>query len=49
MFDSVDFSTLGAAGSASPLVIPDTSSGAGQALYKGVLANSGVYRFTWTN
>ena len=49
MFDSVDFSTLGAPGSATPLVIPDTSSGAGQALYKGLLANAGVYRFTWTN
>jgi hypothetical protein len=49
MFDSVDFSTLGAPGSGAPLVIPDTSSGAGQALYKGALANSGVYRFTWTN
>ena len=36
MFDSVDFSSLGAAGSATPLVIPDTSSGAGQALYKGL-------------
>jgi hypothetical protein len=49
MFNSVDFSTLGAPGSATPLVIPDTSSGAGQSLYKGLLANSGVYGFTWTD
>jgi len=49
MFDSLDFSSIGAAGSAMPLDIPDTSSGAGQALYKGLLANAGVYRFTWTD
>jgi hypothetical protein len=49
MFDSVDFSTLAPGGSTTTLAIPDTSGGAGQALYKGVLANAGVYQFTWTD
>jgi hypothetical protein len=48
MFDGVDFSTLGPSGSATPLTIPDTSAGAGGALYKGVVANYGVYQFSWT-
>jgi hypothetical protein len=49
MFNSVDFSTLAPSGSSTTLAIPDTSDGAGQALYKGVLANAGVYDFTWTD
>ncbi len=49
MFNSVDFSTLAPGGSTTTLAIPDTSGGAGQALYKGVLANAGVYQFTWTD
>ncbi|HEY2743477.1 MAG TPA: hypothetical protein VGL86_02600 [Polyangia bacterium] len=48
MFNSVDFATLAPSGSTTTLTIPDTSDGAGQALYKGVLANAGVYEFTWT-
>ena len=48
MFNSVDFSTLAATGSATTLSIPDTSAGAGEGLYKGVVSNSGVYQFTWT-
>jgi hypothetical protein len=48
MFDSVDFTTLAPHGSATTLTIPDTSAGAGGALYKGVLSNYGVYQLTWT-
>jgi hypothetical protein len=49
MFDGVDFASLGPSGSPTPLAIPDTAVGAGNALYKGVLANAGVYQFSWTN
>jgi hypothetical protein len=48
MFNGVDFSTLAPMGSAATLTIPDTSAGAGNALYKGLLANFGVYQFTWS-
>jgi hypothetical protein len=44
MFDGVDFQKLGAA-----TVIPDEKGGIGGALFDGVTANSGVYRFTFTN
>lgn len=46
MWNSVDFSTLSASGGT--YVIPDQAGGAGGALLKGVAANSGVYRFTFT-
>lgn len=50
MFSAVDFATLTPA--ATPAgnavrVIPDTSAGAGGALYKGLIANSGVYTLGW--
>jgi hypothetical protein len=48
MFDGLDFTMLAPNGSATTLVIPDTSDGAGNALYKGVLSNYGVYQLTWT-
>jgi len=49
MFGSVDFATLTKV-SDSPLAyqIPDTSSGPGQALFKGMVANYGVYGFAWS-
>jgi hypothetical protein len=48
MFNAVDFTTLTLmTGMNPPYVIPDQSGGAGGALYEGVLANSGVYDFTW--
>jgi len=46
MFNGVDFSTLGAPGAASSL-IPDTTAGAGGALFRGLHSNFGVYAFTW--
>jgi hypothetical protein len=48
MFNSVDFTQLAPNGSATTVTIPDTSAGTGYALFKGVIANSGVYDFTWT-
>lgn len=48
MFNSVDFSTA-VQRSEDPLAyeIPDTSAGAGGSLFKGMVANSGVYTFRW--
>ena len=40
MFPTVDFSTL------TGTQIPDTSAGAGAALFKGLLSNAGVYQLT---
>ena len=49
MFQTVDFAALGLApGSTTLLQIPDTQSGAGAALFKGLLSNAGVYQFTWS-
>jgi hypothetical protein len=47
MFSAVDFSTLTATGSSPVREIPDTSAGAGGALYKGMMANAGVYSIGW--
>jgi len=48
MFQAVDFSSLPLAlGSSSQFVIPDTSSGAGQSLFKGMLSIGEVYQFSW--
>jgi hypothetical protein len=51
MFSAVDFSTLTSpsppAGDNPVRVIPDVSVGAGTALYKGLIANSGVYAVGW--
>ena len=49
MFNGVDFASLAPGGSATTIAIPDQPGGAGGALFKGVLANAGVYQFTWTN
>jgi hypothetical protein len=50
MFHVVDFSTLSLVpGSTSQYLIPDTSAGAGQALYKGMLSSADVYTFSWSN
>ena len=48
MFNAVDFSTAEQR-AADPLAydIPDTTAGAGGALFKGLTANSGVYSFAW--
>jgi hypothetical protein len=49
MFNTVDFATLAPApGSTALLQIPDTNAGAGAALFKGLLSNSGVYQFSWS-
>jgi hypothetical protein len=49
MFQTVDFATLALApGSTTVLQIPDTQAGAGAALFKGLLSNAGVYRFSWS-
>jgi hypothetical protein len=49
MFRAVDFSTLTPASTAPPFYqIPDTSDGAGAALYRGFFASAGVYRFSYT-
>jgi hypothetical protein len=49
MFNAVDFSALTRV-SEDPLryEIPDSSAGPGGALFKGVLSNAGVYRFSWS-
>jgi hypothetical protein len=47
IFQAVDFTSLGASGAIAPLTIPDTQAGAGQALFKGLLSNAGVYQFNW--
>jgi hypothetical protein len=48
MFQALDFSTLPLApGSNNQYVIPDTSSGAGQTLFKGMLSVGSVYQFAW--
>lgn len=47
MWNGVDFSSLTTSGNPHSFVIPDQPGGAGGALYKGVLSNSGVYQFTW--
>jgi hypothetical protein len=41
MFNGVDFSKL------TTPEIPDTNAGAGEALFKGLLSNAGVYSLTW--
>jgi hypothetical protein len=49
MFQTVDFATLSLApGSTTLLQIPDTQSGAGASLFKGLLSNFGVFQFTWS-
>ena len=45
MFNAVDFSTL----AGPPYQIPDDATGAGGALFRGLLASSGVYAFSWSN
>jgi hypothetical protein len=48
MFQTVDFSSLPLApGSTSDYAIPDTTGGAGEALFKGMLSIGGVYQFAW--
>ena len=48
MFAAVDFSTLPLApGSTDQFLIPDTSAGAGQTLFNGMLSIGGVYQFNW--
>ncbi|HVZ35528.1 MAG TPA: hypothetical protein VG963_24050 [Polyangiaceae bacterium] len=48
MFNAVDFSRADPVpGDPSAVQIPDTSGGAGGALFKGLTANSGVYSFSW--
>jgi hypothetical protein len=49
MFNVVDFSTLHRI-SDNPVLyeIPDSSAGAGGALFRGLLSNAGVYRFSWS-
>jgi len=51
MFSAVDFTTLTPAATSTAAngvrSIPDTSAGAGAALYKGLIANSGVYALGW--
>src|SRR5438132_3537976 len=48
MFNTVDFATLSPAPGSTILQIPDTNSGAGAALFKGLLSNFGVYQFSWS-
>ncbi len=50
MFNTVDFATLGPAGSSTPLEIPDTNAtSAGLALFKdGLHSAFGVYQFSWS-
>jgi hypothetical protein len=48
MFVALDFSTLTQTSDDPPnYEIPDTTEGAGQALFKGLTANAGVYAFAW--
>ncbi len=49
LFNEVDFTLLAAAGSGTTLLLPDDTSTFGESLYDGVIANSGVYQFVWTN
>ena len=49
MFDNVDFSKATQIGDQPPQYqIPDTSEGPGYALFKGLVANYGVYRFNFS-
>jgi hypothetical protein len=48
MFQDLDFATLSPAPGSSTLAIPDGPAGAGSNLHKGLLANSGVYEFSWS-
>lgn len=50
MFNNVDFTKLTKI-SEEPLLyqVPDENSGVGAALFKGLLANAGVYTFQWVN
>ena len=47
MFDTVDFSTAVIPAGGTTYSIPDDGSQAGEPLFKGMVANSGVYSFTW--
>jgi hypothetical protein len=47
MFNGVDFASLGTPDGSFSL-IPDDSSGAGGALYRGLHSNAAVYTFTWS-
>jgi len=50
MFDGLVFSSLQSPTGTPPVfTIPDTNGGIGEQLYKAVIANSGVYTFTWTD
>jgi len=48
MFNTVDFATMSSAPGSTVLQIPDTNSGAGAALFKGLLSNFGVYQLSWS-
>ena len=47
MFNTVDFTQLTQVSDAPLYAIPDDNSGPGAALFKGMLANFGVYTFAW--
>jgi hypothetical protein len=49
MWNGFDFAGLTPPASGNTYVIPDDAGGVENALYKGVIANSGVYQFTWTD
>jgi hypothetical protein len=50
MFNGLVFSSLqNPTGTPPVYTIPDADGGIGGQLYKGVIANSGVYQFTWTD